>query len=349
MNQKYFDKWIKQTNKMPIVITGHYGCGKTEHILSLTKNKYIVKFLDTKTQPTVPVESFLYKKPFIFVIDNCEEYDKESVLHEYYIRHKDTFYNFVFICETQNFSRFSFLQEFNIYTMKKLPYYKFQKLTKKPFNSKYYYDNYYTDDLRQYLLQSKLGVLFKKDDFLEKKEIVNLLVQGKKPKLSEYRYLHTILSESYNKSIYYREISDCLMDTLNVYHISELNHWINIYRPFYYLKKTNIDFQYKNILWTKLSNLKYKKKTLQNIRRVIDIKFVGYESYSKILELRLTIMKCIEKKDFENLLALLDKYSIPHIYLNYFPKLQTNDKYKDYVSRLKSFNSYVVNTKKNKC
>lgn len=345
MKSKGFDKWISLKTKEPLVITGCYGSGKTYYINDLSKNKYIIKFINISISPVVPIEHLLLNKPYIFVLDNCEEYDKESSLQDFYNSIKDKHPNIIFICEINNLNRFSFLNMFQIIKINKLPYYKFKSLTKSPFNSKTYYDKYYNGDLRQYLSQSKMGIIFKTDEFLEKKELMLKLVNKEKPKISEFKIIHSIICESYLKSQYYKQISEVLLNTLKIYNSNEINSWINIYYPMYYFNNTMIDFEYKNISWTKVSNLKYKKKSIQNIRRQIDIQHVGYDNVYKILELRNELLQLIEFKKLKEVKLKLNYYNIPYIYLNYFPKLQINDKYTTYVSRLKSFYSYVNNSK----
>jgi len=121
------------------------------------------------------------------------------------------------------------------------------------------------------------------------------------------------------------------------------NYYLKLYYPTYFSGENidNVNWCKGNLNWTRLSNIKYRKKSFQTIRRTIDYKFTGFENDEKIINLRYHIMTAIKEKRVKDAADIMKYYGIPYNLINHLPKLQIGDEYHSYISRLKPFNSYI--------
>ena len=95
----------------------------------------------------------------------------------------------------------------------------------------------------------------------------------------------------------------------------------------------------KGNLWTRLSNIKYRKKSFQTIGDQYIMSSV-LKIYEKIIKIRNDILLAIKKKNKDSV-EIMDYYKIPYKFINHLPKLQIGDEFHSYISRLKPFNSYI--------
>lgn len=221
-------------------------------------------------------------------------------------------------------------------------------LFKKPFKSKEYYDNCFTGDIRQLLNQAKLNIVENKDEFFDKSNILKNIISQKYVKISDISIYTNILLESYihfNDEIK-KSFVKRMTPMFNVYKDFYMNYYLRIYYPCHIREPTfqeydTVQWEKSNLNWTRLSNIKYRKKSFQTIRRALKPEFIGFEKYYKIVEIRNSIMLCIKEKRISDAVEIMDYYGLPYKLINHMPKLQIGDEYHSYISRLKPFNSYI--------
>lgn len=337
-------------------VTGVYGCGKTytvEKCLSsykylhfdLTKHNNIQSIITNK-----PIEYIFHKDKFVIIIDDCDMFEKEKQLTDIYDSLKVIYKKIIFICETKSCEKFTFFQHLKHIHIDKIPYYTYKTIvTNKVYRTKEYYMKEFNGDLRQLMNQSKLNLSHEKDVFSDKNTILSHVYNNKYIEIGDASYYSNIMLESYINFNDDRKMQFALrMNTSFIqYKKYNYNYYLKLYYPTFTYRNTthdeiqNVNWLKGNLNWTRLSNIKYRKKTFQSIRRSINYIYTGFENYEKIIKIRNDILLAIKERRIKDSVSIMDYYGIPYKFINHLPKLQIGDEFHSYISRLKPFNSYI--------
>lgn len=332
LTKQRFQKWLHDPH-LPLLISGKYGIGKTHTIKEyLDSLHWKYTFVHGILPRIGNVFQMIQEVSEVYIIDDCDIYEFKELQN---IITSVLQISKWCICisepNTANFLCDSFLH----YTCKQVSYTTFAKLTKHKY-SKEYYERTFQGDIRQLVLQAKVmdakvDTQASKQDFFS-----HPFTSGY---VKDYTQLFNILCESYiynNPSFTLIDrISRCFLKTSN----SELNLWTTLYYSMHGVSLS--DVVYTNKHWTRISNIKYRKKMFQTIRRAIGPEHIGFESYYKMIGLRNDVLRYIKNKEIKKAVQVLQFHGLDPKMVNYFPKLQCNDEYTKYTTRLKPLFSYL--------
>ena len=183
-----------------------------------------------------------------------------------------------------------------------------------------------------------------------KNNLLSQIVNNNYVHVSDVSYYSNILLESYINfdDVRKKEFALRMNSVFLQYKNFNINYYLKLYYPSFVNKEFKnveevlpIQLLKGNLNWTRLSNIKYRKKSFQTIRRSIHYEFTGFENYEKIIKIRNDILLAIKERRIKDSVSIMDYYKIPYKFINHLPKLQIGDEFHSYISRLKPFNSYI--------
>lgn len=338
LNKNKFKTWL-QDPRFPLLISGIHGIGKTHAITKILSDcgKHYT-FIQSAIPRITNILELIHNKSNVYIIDDCDTFDLKEVLEI-----KKSILAVSKLCILISEPVFAqFIEEGCIhFQVKQVSFTTFNRLVKNKTYDRIFYDNHFNGDIRQIMLQSKVikngtDNNLSKYNFFEKSNDVRA-----QSNIKDFSSLINIMFESYiynQPSIEFLEkLSNSVVKTTN----SEMNKWINLFYPMSSIQIK--DPIYANKHWTRMSNIKYRKKMFQTIRRSINHTYIGFESYYKVIHLRNSILHMIKCKKIRDIVKMLDELRVSPKMVNYFPKLQCNDEYTCYTTRLKPLFSYLRN------
>lgn len=332
LNKSKFEKWL-QTPNFPLLVSGRFGIGKTftiEQMLNKLGMKY--KFIHCAIPSLNNIFEMIHNKREVYIIDDCDTFDFKELQDMIQSVLKITK---LCICIAETNTASLIEGSFVHYVIKQVSYSTFHKLVKNKEYDREYYDKDFNGDLRQIMIQAKV-VKNQPDKYISKE---NFFLHKKYDTIKDHSTLFNILCESYIYNqvspLFVKRLSDSFYRTNS----TELNVWINLLYPLYDTQISNLIYGNKH--WTRMSNIKYRKKIFQTIRRSISSSFIGYESYYKIIMLRYEILNAIKQKEIKRAASLLKQLNIDSKMVNFLPKLQCDDEFTKYTTRLKPLYTYI--------
>lgn len=346
MNQQ-ITKWFKNGNK-PLFIYGCHGSGKSYTITEYCRRykiHYNIIYPDTiKTiKPVNHILSQISNTKTIAILDECEIIDKISELDNCIIKLQEVYKKVVCLSELKfaNIYKEHICEIAEMLPMQKIPYSSYSKLVSGIFKNKKYYQTIFDGNIGQLILQSRIDINSFIDKSMTNSQTLDKIRKGEPVSISDTIVLSNIIIESY---IYCKDrlnVSNRLMYSIYNYKSFNINIYLKLYYPLYNQNMFEWTYIENKLQWTRISNIKYRKKMIQNISRAINIKFITHSSYEKIMIFRCQILTYIKQKDFAKAYQLFQEIGLNHKFINYLPKVQCNDEFFTYSSRLKPFYSFI--------
>ena len=338
------NKWYTSTEQI-ICIHGVYGSGKTYTVQNYCKSKNIqvLFFYPDMIKSLHLINNISIIQP-IAVLDECECFEKDVDFIFFLNQMKKIYKKIVILGETNYILSRQFLEsETQIVPLKKICYTNYKKLVKGSFKTKHYYDNIFKGDIRQLILQSSMSTEHVPDSFLSLNKQLEALNNGIKVNVSDVSLTNNIIVESYLSAPNPVYISNRLIYSIYNFKLFDLNLYMKCFYPMYGQRSSSWTWITQKLQWTRISNIKYRKKNIQDIIRNIKKQFIEIQSLEKIIILRKSVLEFIKLKQYENAYQIFQSIGLHHSFINYLPKLQYNDEFFSFVSRLKPFYSFVRN------
>lgn len=337
MNRKKLQQWILKPN-LPLLVSGKHGVGKTYNI-----NKWLEELNQPYTKVYKPVSNIsniscmFQSKPEVYVVDDCDAMEQKEF--QDIVKSVSAVTNlFICICEERSAVFLSSLFNFDHVIQKQISYTKYKQLLKDKMYTRQYYETYFDGDIRQALLQKRITPATIDREYT-KYELFDEIKKGNTPEIKDVNGMFHIICESYLQNKTSMTFPKRLLESFDISTYPEFNKYVQVYGLLKNENFTNLTFTNKQ--WTRISNIKYRKKMFQHIRRSISESFIGYESYYKIIDLRNELLSCIKEKKIKELICKLNNYDLNVKVLNYLPKLQCDDEFSSYITRLKPVYSYL--------
>lgn len=339
MNKKKLHNWILKPN-LPLLVSGKHGVGKTYNIKNwLRELEYSYTMVYEPVFKISNISFMFQSKPEVYIVDDCDALDQKEFCD--IVKSVSSVTNLLIcICEERAADFLSTLFSFEKVLIKPVCYTKYKQFLKDSKYTKQYYETHFDGDIRQALLQQQVTPA-KIDKDYSKEELFHELEKGNKPEVKDVSGMFNIICESYLDNDVSCSFYKNFLDSFGTSKFPECNKYIQIYGLLDKEQFTKLTFANKQ--WTRLSNIKYRKKMFQFVRRSICSSLIGYESYYKIIDLRNELLLCIKEKRIKELIDKLMYYKLDVKLLNYLPKLQCDDEFSSYITRLKPVYSYLRN------